>query len=61
MDVIEFLKILSKILLTIAMAGIGLKIRVSSLIKQGPKALLVGCLIFAVQLTVITGLITLLF
>ncbi|SJZ32936.1 YeiH family protein [Selenihalanaerobacter shriftii] len=58
--VVKYLKDLSKILLTIAMAGIGLKIRISSLIKQGPKALLVGCLIFASQLTIITILITVL-
>ncbi|KXS45127.1 MULTISPECIES: YeiH family protein [unclassified Candidatus Frackibacter] len=60
-EMISYLKTLSKILLTIAMAGIGLRIKVSALTDQGPKALLVGCLIFISQLFMITGLITLLF
>ena len=60
-EMISYLKTLSKILLTIAMAGIGLRIKISALTDQGPKALLVGCLIFISQLFMITGLITLLF
>jgi uncharacterized membrane protein YadS len=43
------------------MAGIGLKINISSLLNQGGRALLVGFLIFGVQLTVITGLMHLFF
>jgi len=52
-----FLKSLSKVLLIIAMAGIGLKIKLSSLLKQGPKALLVGGCIFLGQLLLMTFLI----
>ncbi|ACL69303.1 YeiH family protein [Halothermothrix orenii] len=55
--VVQSLKYTGKLLLTVAMAGIGLRIRISSLINQGPKALLVGLLIFVVQLVSITGLI----
>jgi uncharacterized integral membrane protein (TIGR00698 family) len=60
-EIINILKNISKILLTIAMAGIGLKINISSLLNQGGRALLVGFLIFGVQLTVITGLMHLFF
>ncbi len=41
---------LDKALLTIAMAAIGMQIRLRDLLKQGPKALLLGALIFAIQL-----------
>jgi len=34
----------------IAMAAIGMKIRFSDLLKQGPKALLLGTIIFALQI-----------
>nr|WP_204700253.1 putative sulfate exporter family transporter [Halanaerobacter jeridensis] len=57
-SLVENLKTLSKILLTIAMAGIGLKINVSDLTDQGPKALLLGMLIFIAQLSLITILIS---
>ena len=57
-SLVENLKTLSKILLTIAMAGIGLKIKVSDLTDQGPKALLLGVLIFIGQLSLITILIS---
>ncbi len=40
----------SKFILTIAMVGIGMKIKFIDLIKQGPKSLTVGLLIFIVQL-----------
>ncbi|GAB6100537.1 putative sulfate exporter family transporter [Halanaerocella petrolearia] len=53
----SYLKTLSKILLTIAMAGIGLEIKLASLANQGPKALLVGGLTFVSQLILITFLI----
>ena len=59
-EIVDNLKVLSKFLLTIAMAGIGLKIRISSLVNQGARAVLVGLIIFGVQLTIITGLIYLL-
>lgn len=48
--VIPLLKQFSKILLMIAMAAIGMKIKFLDLIKQGPKALLLGTIIFAVQI-----------
>ncbi|WP_097017797.1 YeiH family protein [Orenia metallireducens] len=55
----NFLKSLSKVLLIIAMAAIGLKIKLSSLLKQGPKALIAGLFIFLGQLLLITFLIKL--
>lgn len=60
-EILEYLKTLSKLFLTIAMAGVGLKIRVSSLVNQGPKALLVGIIIFAVQIALIISLISIIF
>ncbi len=42
---------LSKSILTVAMVGIGMKIKFADLLKQGPKSLTVGALIFLVQLT----------
>jgi len=58
---LQFLKDSSKILLTTAMAGIGLRIKISSLIDQGPKALIVGVLIATVQVTAAAVLIYLFF
>ena len=57
-NLLEILKSSSKILLTIAMAGIGLKINISNLTDQGPKALVLGSLIFIAQLSLITILIS---
>ncbi len=50
-------KTLDKWLLTTAMVGIGLKIKVKDLISQGPKALLLGSIIFVVQISVVLGFI----
>lgn len=41
---------LGKVLLAVAMAGVGLRIEVRSLIRRGPRALLAGALLFACQL-----------
>lgn len=57
-DLLSWLKGLSKEALIVAMAGIGLKIRLSSLLKQGPRALLVGSFVFGVQ--IMSGIILLL-
>ena len=57
-ELVEGLKTASKVLLTIAMAGIGLKIEVAALTDQGPKALLLGLLTFVWQLSLITVLIS---
>ncbi len=54
---ISTLKNFSSILLTIAMAAIGLKIKISTLFDQGPKALLVGITIVIIQITTATLLI----
>lgn len=59
--VTEFFKAASEFLLIIAMAGIGLKIRVNSLANQGPKSLAAGVLIFVTQILVITGLVLVFF
>ncbi|MBM7624571.1 YeiH family protein [Sporohalobacter salinus] len=58
---ITFLKSLGELLLIVAMAGIGLRVRISSLIKQGLQALVVGALIFISQLILIISLITIFF
>jgi uncharacterized membrane protein YadS len=50
-------KTADKALLTIAMAGIGLQIRLRDLLKQGPKALLLGSLIFVVQISLMLAFI----
>ncbi len=49
-ELADLLKALSKFVLIIAMAAIGLKIKVASLFEQGPKALLVSVLVFASQI-----------
>lgn len=49
----EYIKIISKIshyALMIAMAGIGLKIKFSTILKQGSSALMIGSLIFLLQI-----------
>ncbi len=48
-----------KALLLIAMAGIGMRIKFSALLKQGPKALLAGTLISIFQISAIVGVIIL--
>ncbi len=55
--VIPYLRQLAKLLLTVAMAGVGLKIRFSSLLVHGPKALLFGVLINVVQILYILGVL----
>ncbi len=60
-DWLSFLKSLSKEALIIAMAGIGLKIRFASLLRQGPKALLVGSLNFGIQIIAASLLILFLY
>lgn len=52
-DVVAFAKGLNKWLLSTAMAAIGMQIRFSDLRKQGPKALGLGAVIFAVQIAVV--------
>jgi uncharacterized membrane protein YadS len=39
------------------MAGIGLQIKLRDLLKQGPKALLLGSLIFAVQISLMLAFV----
>lgn len=52
---------ISKFILTVGMVGIGMKIKFADLLKQGPKSLTVGLLIFIVQLLSLAVLISLLF
>lgn len=52
---------ISKFILTVAMVGIGMKIKFADLLKQGPKSLTVGALVFLVQLISLTILELLLF
>lgn len=56
-DVLAYAKRIDKLLLTVAMAAIGMQIRLRDLLKQGPKALLLGSLIFALQLGVMFAFI----
>lgn len=49
---VEGLKQTGKWLLLLAMAGIGLKIRLETIVQQGPKTLLFGCAVATVQLTI---------
>jgi len=56
-EITQPIKLLDKWLLTAAMAGIGLRIKVKDLMRQGPKALLLGSIIFVVQIAVVLGYI----
>lgn len=49
-DIIQIISQTGKYLLMIAMAGIGLKITFSNLLKQGKEAILLGSLVFLVQI-----------
>jgi uncharacterized integral membrane protein (TIGR00698 family) len=55
--VLAGVKTADKALLAIAMAGIGLQIKLRDLLKQGPKALLLGSLIFAVQISLMLAFV----
>lgn len=50
-DFLSFMESTGKIVLTIAMAAIGLKVRFSDLFKSGKKGLVFGILIFFIQLS----------
>jgi uncharacterized integral membrane protein (TIGR00698 family) len=54
---IDSMKIVSKVLLAIAMAGVGLRIQVAGLLRQAPRALLVGAIIFLVQILLLSFMI----
>ncbi|MBD3868036.1 MAG: putative sulfate exporter family transporter [Acidobacteria bacterium] len=47
-------KTVSKVMLAVAMAGVGLRIQVAGLIRQGPRALLAGGAIFVVQIVLLS-------
>jgi uncharacterized integral membrane protein (TIGR00698 family) len=47
----------TKLMLAIAMAGVGLRIRLAGLLKQGPRVLIAGALLFGVQLLLLSFLI----
>lgn len=55
--VIPILKTVSKMLLVVAMAAIGMKIQFADLLRQGPKALLLGGIIFCMQIVVTISLL----
>ena len=50
-------KKIDKVLLAIAMAAIGMQIRLHDLLRQGPKALLLGGVIFVVQIGVLLAFV----
>jgi len=56
-EILEAVKTLDKWLITIAMAAIGLQIKFKDLITQGPRALLLGSIIFVVQIALVLGFI----
>ncbi len=60
-EYLDMIGMLSHYALIIAMAGIGLKITFSSIIKDGKSALVIGSLIFLVQIILSSGLIYFLF
>jgi uncharacterized integral membrane protein (TIGR00698 family) len=51
------IKTLSKVMLTIAMAGVGLRIHVTGLFRQGPRVLIVGTTLFFVQILLLSLMI----
>lgn len=55
------IKSVGKLLLVVAMAGIGLRIRLNILLTQGPKALVFGALVMVAQIAVLTPIISILF
>ena len=57
LEILGYLKMAGKIVLTIAMVGIGLKISIKDLLGSGKSALGFGVLIFAIQIAVVVGLI----
>ena len=61
MELAGFLKLISKILLSTAMAAIGLKIRLESLFRQGPQALATGAVLFTIQIALMLGILFILF
>jgi uncharacterized integral membrane protein (TIGR00698 family) len=56
-EVLSVIKTIDKVLLAIAMAAIGLQIRLRDLLRQGPKALLLGAFIFVVQIGVMLAFV----
>jgi uncharacterized membrane protein YadS len=46
----------SKLLLAVAMAAIGLRIRIAVLLRQGPRALALGVVLFGLAIAVLLGL-----
>ena len=58
---LEFLGAMGEYALIIAMAGIGLKITFSSILRSGRSALLMGSIIFLIQIVFSGGVIYLLF
>lgn len=56
-EVLSTIKHISSFLLAVAMAAIGLKVGLKSLLNAGKRGLIFGGLIFAIQLLVITGLL----
>lgn len=55
--VIKYASEIGKILLTLAMIAIGLKVKIANLITSGKKGLVFGAVIFGVQLIILTLLI----
>jgi uncharacterized integral membrane protein (TIGR00698 family) len=58
--VVVVVKTAGKMLLVVAMAGIGMRIQLQTLYRSGPMALLFGAIVSTVQVIVIIGLIVLL-
>lgn len=49
-------EVVSDVLLAVAMAALGMQIRPGSVVRRGPRALLAGAILFALQLTVLLAL-----
>jgi len=56
-EALSWAKTIDKIFMSIAMAGIGMQIKFGDITKQGPRALLLGTLIFVALIALLLGFI----
>lgn len=56
-EFLNIVKTIDKVLLAIAMAAIGMQIKLRDLLRQGPKALALGAVIFVVQIGVLLAFV----
>lgn len=54
-EIIDFTKLSGEVLLTVAMAAIGIKVSFTKLLKSGQRGMKFGLVIFAIQMALVTG------